>query len=157
MHPLAFEFLFGALIARIYLSGREGRPLFYLPFGFSLLLGGMFYYQWSGIALDDNAWYRVIFFGLPSAIILLGCVMAERNRHIKPPGWLIALGNASYSIYLSHLLLFDLLFRAFNQFPYTLPGLVTGIVLFGAIGLGVLAYHWIEKPLLRGTRGLMHG
>ncbi len=151
--PLGLEFLFGALAARIYLRRRATHALAATLAGVGLMTAGWTIYIWSGLELDDNIWYRVLLFGLPAAVLLYGCVELERQRGIAAPRWLIVIGNASYSIYLSHLLLLTLLFAKLPViYPFPTP-LLDAMVLLLTLSVGMLAYRWVEQPLLRLCRG----
>lgn len=153
MHPLAFEFLFGALVAWLYLRVRVPRPFAVLWLGIGLLVAGALVYVWSGVHLDDNIWYRVLLFGMPAAVLLQGCLEVERQAGWTAPGWLSAIGDASYSIYLSHFLIFELLFGALVAID-AMPSPLLDMMVFGAaLGVGLLAHRWVERPLLDLTRG----
>jgi exopolysaccharide production protein ExoZ len=153
MHPLAFEFLFGAAVAGIYLHRRSLYPRFFFILGLCLLVGSFVVYIRSGVNLDDNSWYRVLLFGFPAAVLLYGCVELERQQGIRVPAWLVAVGNASYSIYLSHFLLFDLLYGRLVPFSVLPAALVAGIIFTLSLAVGLIAYRWVEHPLLQLSRG----
>ena len=153
VHPLAFEFLCGALIGWSYVRWRAPFSLALTCSGASLVVLGLTLYLWSGLDLDDNIWYRVLLFGLPATLFLYGCVELERQRKITAPRWLIGLGDASYSLYLSHFLMMSLFFARFPLYV-TLPvWLLDLIVLALALGVGLLGHRWIERPVLRLCRG----
>ncbi|RKT44479.1 peptidoglycan/LPS O-acetylase OafA/YrhL [Thiocapsa rosea] len=153
MHPLAFEFLFGAVVAGIYLYRRSLHPRFIFILGSCLLVGSFVIYIRSGVNLDDNSWYRVLLFGFPSALLLYGCVELERQQGLRVPAWVVVIGNASYSIYLSHFLLFDLLYGRLATLSVLPAALVAGIVFTLSLGVGLMAYRWVERPLLHLSRG----
>ncbi|NCA69129.1 MAG: acyltransferase [Sphingobacteriia bacterium] len=156
MHPLAFEFLFGAAVAWLYLHQRIAHPVRILALGLLMFAGGLTFFIWSGIHLDANIWYRVLLFGLPAAVLLWGLVEMERQDALLMPTWLVAIGNASYSIYLSHLVLIELLFRALSKQDGIPTVAATPLVCMLALGIGILAYQRVERPLLALTRG-RHG
>jgi len=153
IHPLGMEFLFGAFVGWIYLHYRSRNPRYILGAGFLLMLSGYALYLLTGLDLDDNLWYRVVLFGVPAAILVYGSVEVERHRAPYMPRWLVGLGNASYTIYLSHFLLMQLFFflltKHFNMPIAVLDFLVATLVL----SVGVAAYAWLERPLLRVCRG----
>lgn len=152
MHPLVFEFLFGAAVAWLYLRAPLRRPLSVLVLGLGLQIGGLLWLVLGNVTLDANAWYRVLLFGLPAAVMLYGVVELERTRTTMMPGWLVAIGNASYSIYLSHLLVLLVLFKALDAQHLVPTAFVTGVIFIVALGIGLLAHHWIEQPLLTLAR-----
>ncbi len=155
MHPLAFEFLFGAAVAWLYLRSPLRTPVRVLALGICLLIGSYVLFVWSGLSLDANSWYRVLLFGLPAAVLLYGVVELERKRGPIAPRWLIAVGNASYSIYLSHFLLFLLLFKALAAQTLVPTAVMTVVIFAVSLCVGLLAYYWVERPqldLLSGRR-----
>ncbi len=152
MHPLVFEFLFGTVVAWLYLRVPLRRPLLMLLLGLGLQVGGLLWLVLGEVFLDANAWYRVFLFGLPAAVMLYGVVEMERARGAMTPRWLIAIGNASYSIYLSHFLVLLVLFKALAAQRLVPTAIVTSAVFMAALGAGLLAHRWIEQPLLALTR-----
>ena len=53
------------------------------------------------ISIEPSAHYRLVFaFGL--AVVIVGFAMHEQSSQLHWPGWLMMMGNASYSIYLVH-------------------------------------------------------
>lgn len=141
LHPINLEFVFGMLAAHAILKPSPrcncgfwtGAVLALCAF---LLAGGE----------RENSWL----FGLSLACLLVPLVRAERAGRLWIPGIAVALGNASYAIYLVHLPLMSLVAR-FNARIDPLDHWETNILigLFTAAVAG-LAYHQaIEKPLLR--------
>ena len=69
------------------------------------------------------------------------------------PKWLVFVGDASYSLYLSHLIAMPAIARALiavglgKRMP---PDFLLTIVVVGCIIVGCISYLMIEKPLLRG-------
>ncbi|TFZ04800.1 acyltransferase family protein [Ramlibacter rhizophilus] len=89
------------------------------------------------------------------AFLLAGITKFERNAPIELPRSVLAVGDASYSLYLLHLPLSGLLLKLVDA-----SGVQDAIgeratyllVLGGAIGVSVLAYRLVEAPLLRRLR-----
>ncbi|WP_295855004.1 acyltransferase [uncultured Xylophilus sp.] len=96
---------------------------------------------------------RAVALGLPATLVVVGMLQWERAGGL--PAWrrLHAIGDQSYSLYLSH----PIVLSAFAQLwrVLGLHGLPGGIVLFAllAVPVCVLAaavlYRWVERPLLR--------
>lgn len=98
--PMILEFLFGALIAKCPLDKRLAVPL--LAFAVTILLGSPSWLYDNGIAFDREAILRVGYWGVPAALIVYAALANERLfRDWDIP---VLLGNASYSIYLFHLI-----------------------------------------------------
>lgn len=94
---------------------------------------------------------RVLLWGIPSALIVLGAATGARGA--RAPRFLVLLGNASYSIYLVHLIPLDLyagLLRSgyFSGEVGQYFVILCGCFITAVMGLGV--YQWLEKPLTSG-------
>ena len=154
-HPLTMEFIAGCFVALIIHKGVKGYGRMAFICGSILLIVNML----TGHFCFDNAlpekWYRVLFFGLPSALMVYGAVASELRGALGFPKWLVAVGDASYSIYLSHILVLSLLGRVWYRLGQ--KGLYDNIFVFVCMLLlvvvyGHLSYLYIEKPLIRGFR-----
>ncbi|MDH2357130.1 acyltransferase [Bradyrhizobium sp. SSUT112] len=92
-----------------------------------------------------------LLFGFGSALVVLGLVLLEQSSRLKTPSWLVALGGASYTLYLVHFPLFSLGAKAILAFG--LKELVPEILLFAGLLLLVLLLSWlihqnVERPVL---------
>lgn len=105
--------------------------------------------------LDYSSDLARLCYGLPSAIILLGAVEAERRRLVRVPAGFLFLGKASYSIYLFHKLWLCMAQDIWNGagLDSTLPP-IAGFLALAAAGVagGVLMAHVVEYPLMRALR-----
>lgn len=130
--PLLLLFVGGMAIARYDLR----LPALFVPAGFAAL---------ALLSDHPNNWIAVY---LPALAIVLGA----RSLDLRLPHWRLPqlLGDASYSIYLSHLLVLQL---ALQFVAPHVPGPVTLLtVLVGASALGVLTYRSVEMPTLAWCR-----
>lgn len=97
-------------------------------------------------------------FGGAAAVGLAAMVSAERSAVLTVPAPLVALGGASYALYLVHYALLalgaKLLVRA--GLRSVVPANIAFVVLvLGAVAGGLAFHHWIESPLLaRAQRAL---
>jgi len=108
---IVLEFLFGVTLGKATLRGRAMPPSLAsgaLLVGFALIL----------VIPEGHENVRVLAWGLPAFAIVAGAVALEKRIAAILPRWLLALGDASYSIYLVH--------------GFVLP----------AVGLGIVALHW---------------
>jgi len=155
--PIVLEFLLGVGIAGAWRSApRWAGPwavgLGLVGLGLTLAFG---YGRIDGVeALNDPATglARVLIWGLPSALVVLGAVRMERLD--RAPGRLgraaAFMGDASYSIYLTHVLVVRALGRLFESGMVVLPGdAVVALTVAASLAAGVTVHLWVERPLLR--------
>ena len=132
--PMSIEFLAGVLIAKL-----PRRPFL----GAVLIAAGLL-----GLGLSPGTFYetmygsevfaRVAEWGGPAAMIVYGALSLEPLLDSEAFAMPLFIGDASYSIYLFHLL-------TVHRVPWY-AGLVGGLL------LGVLAHLGIEKPIVRTVR-----
>jgi peptidoglycan/LPS O-acetylase OafA/YrhL len=90
------------------------------------------------------------------ALMLAGLATLERTGRLGIHGWLAFAGDASYSIYLTHINLEGVLLKIATKLHLNAmlgPQLVFFIVLAGTVGAGCVAYVLVERPLMRLLRG----
>lgn len=143
--------LFGMGIASCWLLRRSRIKA---PILFALL--GTLLFIAAGMEENYGLWlaeqHRNIFFGLGSAVALLGFVELERQGRLHVPGWLRLMGDASYAIYLTHFTVLSLLAKIFIRFGAReqLPVMLSYILLpVLAVLIGIAVHLVIERPLLR--------
>ena len=155
-NPLILEFMFGVAIA--YLP-RWRRGTWALMFGIALLIGiGLLGAIPFGGALDflvgskdivgRDGLYRVLVFGVPAALIVYGTVHIEARGSV----WTY-LGDASYSLYLSHPLLLAELQRIWMSFPAP-PDIIIAVGVAASVTFAWRVHELIEKPTLSAMRRL---
>jgi exopolysaccharide production protein ExoZ len=147
LSPLLLEFLLGLLLARLFQGGRCV-PISLcwgaLAAGVLLLLLG------SPGAADDLA--RTIQYGVPAALIVFGLVGLEIAGRLRLPVLVLLLGDASYSIYLSHTFMISVLGKIW---PADLPPIAFILVVTpAAVAGGVVVYWCGERRILAGLRYL---
>jgi peptidoglycan/LPS O-acetylase OafA/YrhL len=118
----------------------------------------------AGAVLMGTFWNRlphVVMVGLPALAVVAGLVAVERAGFLPEIPALKILGDASYSLYLTHTVLLSALdqlaVRVGLRLTSTLADIGFGVVLLLiSLAVGVLAYRWIETPLsaLAGRRPL---
>lgn len=164
LSAITLEFLFGMAIAALVGRIDEGAPatrwgLPLLLLGLALLVGPAFF------VTHETHVQRVVLWGIPAALIVLGAVLAEKARPRKFAASLLFVGAASYAIYLSHP--FGL---AGTRAVWTKLGLPSdsapalaayATVTLGCVILGgAVCYLVLEKPLaiwLRARTGALRG
>jgi exopolysaccharide production protein ExoZ len=155
--PLLLEFILGCLAAR-----HVGRVSRRAAIG-SLMMGATGFAAGTlALAARDApfppGWTRVLIYGSSSALAVAGLIALERSSRQRVPRPLVVLGDASYSLYLSHVPVIGvvgLVWRRWAAEPP--PGLHVAALVYGfavALAAGVASFHLIEMPLLRASRRL---
>jgi peptidoglycan/LPS O-acetylase OafA/YrhL len=95
---------------------------------------------------------RVVMRGIPAAALAAGALIIETHRSIRSGGILKQLGDASYSIYLSHVVTMSAVSQGWRLIHLDrLPG---GLILFCAVCVAIcavvgwLCYFYVERPLI---------
>jgi exopolysaccharide production protein ExoZ len=119
--------------------------------GRSAVFGGVIDQDYTSV----TGRYSVLFFGLPSMLIVLGAAALEMVEQLTLPKWFIYLGDASYSIYLIHGTVIFYTIEALTKLGHTaiLHNFFLRLLVMGlGLGAGCLCHEWVEKPLLSLTR-----
>jgi exopolysaccharide production protein ExoZ len=148
LDTIVVEFVFGVMLAKWTLRGFRLSP----AIAGALVIGGF------GLILmlpmiSENA--RVLTWGIPAFAIVAGAVSLESLVATTLPFWLLALGDASYSIYLSHgfvLPALGLLFGRIVSPGVWTEGLTIVLCLLVSSFVGWLVFRLIETPMLRALR-----
>lgn len=167
-HPMTAEFILGALIGLFIQPLSRRTPAFLawalIALGLAGFAAGCAHFGLRPapagglVALPDLGWGRVLFWGLPGALILYGAVCLELSGRLTIPRGLMALGDWSYALYLCHLLVVTALGVLWARFAPDL-GWFDNLALVGAmfgasIAVAALAFHGFERPLLKATKKL---
>lgn len=129
-NPILLEFLFGMAIAKFAIRGS----VLLIPFGFA----AMYFLH----PLLDS---RVLSLGVPAALIIIGAVGSEPKVRAYRP--LNVLGDASYSIYIFHLLALGIFVKHWAGLgladAYFAPVAIIFVVVLA------VALHWfLERPII---------
>ncbi len=162
-NPILLEFLFGLIIGWIYIK-RIRIPVMVVLFMLLtsviafiiLVINGFGNISEAGFTLDaSSSLTRVVLWGIPSAMFVAGLVFLESTYsplsvNFLRNNMLNLLGNASYSIYLVHTILFSaILSTGFSGFS----GINSDVLIFIFITLvccvGIFVHLFLEKLLLK--------
>lgn len=145
--PILLEFVFGMLVGWATLHGHR-LPVWLAsicaPFSLVLLVCTQLF---EPTMVDA---YKVLFYGLPSVVLLLCAIGLEDHCKTWVSGFPTLLGDASYSIYLAHGFVLPVVGVLLHKFHLTdgdwsLFAVVVGCASSGLIG--IIVHHMIEKPL----------
>lgn len=145
--PLVLEFIAGCYCALAWKA--MSRPLASVLFAVGVAGFAVSFAIGERVGLDTVVQWRTLYFGIPAFFVLLGAVSLERYARVAAPRLLCALGDASYSLYLSHVLVISAVARFYARFALPALGLWVGTALCFAIAIaaGYLSYRVIERPL----------
>jgi exopolysaccharide production protein ExoZ len=143
-NPLMLEFAAGAWIAwrGVRLAPRGGTVLVLAAVA---LLGAE-----TALGLKSDL-FRPLLFGLPATLIVAGALAVEPVIARTAPRALIALGDASYAIYLCHFPAVGLVARLMG----TTPGWAfVAAATAASIGAGLAFHRLAERPLIAAARAI---
>ena len=157
-HPLTFEFIIGCLLALHYHNFKpikvNGNVLVSIA-GLGLAAAVFGYIQYHrATGASPLEFDEALYYGIPAVVIVFCITHAERNGATLP-GFLIQLGNVSYSIYLSHLFTVNVVGKVWGLFATdslldNAVALTLAFIL--ALAVGYASYRILELPLLKLTR-----
>lgn len=155
--PLLLEFAAGAILGYLYLQKKRMNPapLFIV----SILLLGLEIAGWSIAEIFDmygTRFGRLVRFGLPAFFVVAAFLSANTQISAWRLRSLERLGDASYSLYLSHLLVLSVAGKIWATLDMAsfLPDILFAVYLLIACLLwSLLSYAYLEKPLISIFRG----
>lgn len=141
--PIILEFCFGMLIALSYRNGLRLSPAISWALGLAACVAFMRY---------PTSGSRVLFWGLPSAALVAALALSSHTWHPGPVGRFFGLlGDASYSLYLVHGLVYAVVHWTlarwidFSPFPWVYALLAFLLAIAG----GLCSYLLFERPATR--------
>jgi len=145
-NPIVLEFAMGVAIAHLPTYNRKvGTGLILLSlagFAFSIPASGRLLWV-ENLASLDTPW-RFAQWGLPAAALVAGALQFEASLKGRLARALEYGGDASYSIYLAHML-------PALALRHVLPWPITFLV---AVGTGLIVYRFVELPVQQSLRAL---
>lgn len=158
-NPMFLEFGVGMLIAVIYRKINKVNILIPLSLGLVamailiyLLING--HGQVGEAFLINNGiftWHRLIVFGVPTTLLLICLLFWERKTslHFPKKDSLLLLGDASFSIYLIHPILFFVLNSTLKkELTMVNPDLLIILLVVASAILGIAYHKFVEKKLI---------
>lgn len=122
-----------------------------------IVTAGLFALSFVWLAIPNGAIPRLLADGLPSALIVWSGLLL--GRIIRPMKALTLLGDASYSIYLTHVFTLPHCYKVLNRLQLSEPtatNIVVALTLctVASAVVGITVYYLVEKPLLRTMTAL---
>ena len=143
--PILFEFVLGCIVADLLIHDH----LRFGPRTASALIAVGAVTLMSGTFFASVPRFRVLFWGIPSFLIVLGIVRAEQFYRLGAWRTGSLIGDSSYSLYLSHTLVLTALGLVFKfGMAHWWGGLpVVPVLLVACILSGLLCWRYVERPL----------
>lgn len=148
--PSVLEFLAGYALFHIYRRSRLHPAAGILLLAASLVLLVAIILHDTPVEIVNHPWKRVILYGTFSVLLLFGALELERSQIIRYLPAFKSIGDWSYSIYLSHVLVLSLVAYFIERllpYPVSLFA-ITFVGLAAVLVVGYLSYIYVERPLL---------
>lgn len=157
--PMMLEFWFGMLL---FLAYKQGIKTGHIPAMLCIVIGVLWVGGWSASAgtLIGDGYARLLVRGVSAAMVIWAVLSLEANRSFSF-GLLERIGDASYAIYLSHILVLSVLGRIFNALT-SLPGheapsfhqamVLSLIAMIATTVAGWIIHIYVEKPITKRVR-----
>jgi peptidoglycan/LPS O-acetylase OafA/YrhL len=156
--PLTLEFIAGAFIAILYYSRTiKGSAKIYALVAFSTWVSGYYIFQTISGEVNPSGWARVLVFGVPASFALYAALLYERNNGTIMSKWICKIGDISYSVYLSHVIVLSVVGRLWGLFAaegYLDNISMLFIMLIAVLIAGYISYNSIEKYFFKTMRVL---
>jgi exopolysaccharide production protein ExoZ len=140
------EFLFGILIAQMYCSG------FRLPGGIWPILAAGGFLLWIAAGAQSDQEFRGLTWGIPAALIVGAVVLGARGETEKfgiAGAGALMIGNASYSLYLTHPFVMRVCSVGFAHLPvvgWAYAIAYIGVFVALSVYISLLSYRFYEMP-----------
>ena len=154
LSPLLLEFVGGMWLAKVLVLSSKR-----IPARIAILAPVMGFFL-IGLTelLSENLVmkFRVILWALPAAAVLFGFVALEDRGHFRRRRFALIVGDASYSIYLTHVQIIPFVIAGVQGRSYSATAATA--VFLGTVAMcivcGILVYFAIERPMTRFVRSL---
>jgi exopolysaccharide production protein ExoZ len=155
---LVLEFLLGVCIGMAVLRGFKlplPTALAIMTAAFAIILSIGTGPVIGAARLVEPQSLRVLAWGLPAAAIVLAAASSEQALGRLLPRWSLDLGEASYSIYLTHSFVLPVIGMAIVRLSvstHVAPVLAVVLGVLCSSAAGVATYRLVERPLLGALR-----
>ncbi|KOE60511.1 acyltransferase family protein [Aggregatibacter actinomycetemcomitans] len=146
-NPQILQFCVGCIIAQFIVTYKVsyGRTIF--------VFGAILFVVMAYVNVELGSWEspynRVLTLTLPSAMLVYGAVVSEKDSSFRLPGILEFFGNISFSLYLWHQLVFyvgEFYIRNNDPFYEQNKTMMVFFISFLAFLVSIISYNFIEKP-----------
>jgi exopolysaccharide production protein ExoZ len=146
-NPMMLQFAAGVVLARRAQLGLRLAP----GTGAVLAAGGVALLAGLRLAGVQSDLWRPLLWGAPATMIVAGALALEPLLARRVPRLLVALGDASYAVYLCHFITVALAAAAIGA---DRPWLFVPAALTLSLAVGLAFHRLVERPLIAGARRL---
>lgn len=144
---LNFGFFLGMLAAKLLIDRRVYFEKTLIIIGLIVFFGAGVYESY-GKDIPVEWWFLHMCYLLGSTLCILGIVSFEQKHGLQIPRFLLAMGKASYSIYLTHVIVLMIIAEAVNFVNWLPVEVVFSLSIMGTVVAGILFSNYIEFPLI---------
>lgn len=152
-HPLTLEFILGAGVGLLASRGVWPAPRLLVQAGLIWMLLAAISARSDAASLFAGEWWRVVAFGVPSALLVWGLAGLEQAGW-RAPRFGVRLGDWSYALYLIHVPVFAALGRL--AAPVSSESIADSLILLpvalaAAIAAAALLHVGFERPVQKAA------
>ncbi|NDE91293.1 MAG: acyltransferase [Alphaproteobacteria bacterium] len=153
-HPLTLEFILGIAVGTLIHQSNKTQLLWTIC-AIAIVVLTLCCSDITFINIDEKNLQHIALFGIPCALLVYAALQIELKNILVAPAWLVQLGNASFSIYLMHVLVISALGHIFVKLPFHTPPFEIAFVVLCIAApyiAGLVSYRLIEQPMQRALR-----
>ena len=155
LHPYTLEFTLGALAAIVYHSHYlKTLPVILGWVGVAgILLGGLSMAYASDVLVGAVSVQRAGMLGCLYAGLILALALLEQRKALPVPRSLQFVGDISYTVYLSHILVLSVLGRLWSMVGASADAWLDNFIVLSVMFTAVITYGWlgyrlVERPTI---------
>ena len=107
-----------------------------------------------GMWFDATAQWSAIPCALGAGVIIVSLVVLEQMKHLRVPDLIVKLGGASYSVYLVHFSVIQMLSTLLRRIGVPATDILFLIYLPAGVLAGMAFDHWVDRPIQRRLQQL---
>lgn len=151
--PIIIEFAFGLCVGALSTHCRRP-PAWVAPVAIVVGLSGIAAAGFAGMVDDHHLRFYAV--GIPAMLLVFGITAAHRFGWDPKPRLLLALGDASYSIYLTQVIVIPIGVRLWSMLRieggWAATILFIGFELALTVAVGWIVHRLVERPMLEWLR-----
>lgn len=139
--PIILEFVAGIILAKLYLSGIRLAPIHSIA-----MLGAAVAYV-AAMPAFEGPFYRPLQFGIPATLVAAAFILGREPKRIGSVGRaIVAGGDSSYTLYLSHKLVVSVVLLACAYVGLGSKPAVVGLAIAASFAFAACFYRFFEAP-----------